>query len=115
MGIFSWIKEAVQDVRDSAVETGIRVYLSNILKPFGTMTNLTIDSKARTIHLELELKGETSSIRIEIEKYALHEEGGELFLEILAIRASREWMNLAADQFVKNKRFKIPSYLKAAL
>jgi hypothetical protein len=81
----------------------------------GRMINLQIDSKRKSIHLELELKGEAERIQIQIPSYEVVQEGETTYVELGEIRVSREWMNALAQKYLKNQRFEVPSALKIAL
>ena len=79
------------------------------------MTNLQIDSKNKTIACELDLKGESTLIKINCLNYQLVEEGGDTFLEITGVDTSREWITALCDKYLKNRRIKLPPVAKLAL
>ena len=79
------------------------------------MTNLQIDSKNKTITCELELKGESTSLKINCLNYQLVEEGDATFFEITKMDTSREWINVLCDEYLKHRRFKLPPLARFAL
>ena len=79
------------------------------------MTNLQIDSKNKTITGELDLKGESTPLKINCLHYQLVEEGGETFFEITKVDTSREWINVLCDEHLKHRRFKLPPLARFAL
>ena len=44
-------------VKDFGSEVGAKLYFNHEYQRYGRMTNIQIDSTAKTIHVELELKG----------------------------------------------------------
>lgn len=103
MGVFS-------NAKDRMMEGMALSYLnSSLLQPYGRATALRLDTSEKTIHLELELKGETSPVQIDILNYDLREEGGKYFASASDIRTSREWLTKLAQDRVRGQRFEIPA------
>jgi len=98
-----------------------RIYLNLKLKPYGSMTKLEIDTTNKTVNIDLELKGETESIRVIVSNYKLVESGNCTFLEVGNITASREWMNMVLAEpgmkaMIKTALAKpVPGFLKSIL
>jgi hypothetical protein len=88
------------------------------LKRYGTMTQLRIDAKARSIDMELELLGESSPIHVHIDRYTFErpEDGdGGATLTVNGITVSRPWMQQLAKTLVDNKPHAIPADLAGYL
>lgn len=113
MSLFSFLNPA----KDYALEVAVRLWFNQTHKRYGTMTKIQIDSAAKTIHVELDLKGETSPLTIDVKGYSLSAEGGETLIELGEIETSREWVNLLLADYVKpeNRRFPVPGAVKAIL
>ena len=98
-----------------------RIYLNLKLKPYGSMTKLEIDTTNKTVNIDLELKGETESIRVIVSNYKLVESGNCTYLEVGNITASREWMNMVLAEpgmkaMIKTALAKpVPGFLKSIL
>lgn len=103
--------------KDRLVEGAVKIWFNQNLKRYGKMTTIQIDSTARTIHVELELKGESSPLQLDVKHYQLTEDGGETFIELGEIETSREWMNHLIADFLppEKKSFKVPGAVKALL
>ena len=101
MGLFSGVK-------DRMIEYAALSYLNTkLLEPYGRATSLEVDSAARTLRINIELKGETAPVELEITKYEITEEAGRYFAVVQEVRTSREWLTaLARDQFC-NRRFEL--------
>ena len=59
MGAKDWLVE----------KAGVAVLNQAVLKPYGSITKLKLDTTARTIEAELELKGETELLRLHVQEY----------------------------------------------
>jgi len=90
----------LQSIKDKLLQAVLRSFFNFQFKHYGRMTNLTIDSKNRTFQIELDLKGETSPIKISINQYEFAEEGGETFICLGKIEASREWVTVLANELL---------------
>jgi hypothetical protein len=102
-------------IKDRVARPFAGLFLNALIKEYGTLTNLQIDSKNKTITCELDLKGESAPLKINCLNYQLVEEGGEKFFEIIRMDTSREWINVLCDEHLKHRRFKLPSMAKFAL
>jgi len=94
--------------KDWMLQEAAKIWINNEYRRFGTMTKLEIDSQKRTIHVELDLKGETAPIKVDVGRYTLVEENGKTYLEMAEVSTSREWINLLLEEFVKQPRFAVP-------
>jgi hypothetical protein len=102
-------------IKDRAIGPMAGLYFNVLLKQYGIMTNLQIDSKNKTITCELDLKGEPTPLKINCLNYQLVEEGGATFFEITKVDTSREWINVLCDEYLKHRRFKLPPLARLAL
>ncbi len=115
MGPLQAILDFRRDCTDAVAGQLITKWVNLQLSQIGRMINLKIDSKLKTIRLELELKGETEAIHVEIPSYSIIRDGETTFIEFTEIHVSREWMNVLVEKYLKDKRFEIPSALKIVL
>jgi hypothetical protein len=113
MSLFSLLNPA----KDHLIGGAVKLWFNQTQKRYGNMTTIQIDSTAKTIHIELELKGEASPVQLNVKSYELSTDAGETFIEIGEIQTSREWINHLIDDFLppEKKCFKIPNAVKALL
>jgi len=105
----SSIKGLFSDAKDRLIEQAALAYLNgSLLKPYGRATSLRIDSSAKTILIEAELKGESSPLQIELLDYVISQNGEDYFVTVKRIRTSREWLTTLAQNELLNRRFTIP-------
>ena len=79
------------------------------------MTEFTIDTKKKKIHLRLELLGEPEPIEIEITRYNLKAKGDQAQLTIKEAKASREWLSVTMRELVVGRSFTVPAAAGAVL
>jgi hypothetical protein len=70
------------------------------------MTQFSLDSKAQTIRFSVDLKGEAEPLVGDV-RYELTQSGGTLKFKITGINLSKEWMNLAAQDFAVGQEFSL--------
>jgi hypothetical protein len=99
--------------KDIANSTIIKNGLNIFIKDFGEIENLKIDTRAKTITLELSLKGENQLVNVQIldYKFLKNNETTEYFFQVLDIEANRYWIDAILKSFVINREFKVPSEL----
>jgi hypothetical protein len=70
------------------------------------MTQFSLDSKTRAIHFSVDLKGETEPLVGDV-RYELIQSSGTLTFKVTGINLSKEWMNLAAQDFAVGQEFSL--------
>jgi hypothetical protein len=82
--------------------------LNKILKEFGMITSIVIDSKSKSIAIEAELKGEDRPVSIKIKGYRIEAKGEGSLIRIEKISFSREWMDAIARNYLADAKLSIP-------
>jgi hypothetical protein len=103
------VKRLFQRAKDVTIGFGARTAINARLHGIGEVTELLIDTRNKTIRVQLDLLGEHEPIEIAITKYELHRNQRGAQITIHRVRASRQWMNTALEQFVIGKAFPIPA------
>ena len=96
------------------VDCGLRHFLNNRYSNIGKLSVLRVDSPAGKVFMELELRGEPAPLQITIERYDVTESEGRLFIEILELHASREWVNALAPLVFKDRKFALHEFARLA-
>lgn len=109
MGILSTAKDRVLEQMALAYLNG------NLLAPYGRATSLRINSSAKTICIEAELKGESSPVRIEVNDYEIKQEGSRYLARVKGVSTSREWLTTLAMKHLRNVPFELPAQVGALL
>jgi hypothetical protein len=105
MGAKDWLIE----------KTAAAMLNQSVLKPYGTLTRLKVDTTNCSIEGELDLKGETQPVRIDIRRYELFEEAGSTWFIIKEISTSREWLTILAQDVAVGRKLEIPSSVRPFL
>jgi hypothetical protein len=79
------------------------------------VTELSIDTKTQSMHLRLQLRGETQPIDVQVKKFSLEQAGDQATLTIVEATASREWVDGALQEFVVGRSFPVPPQAASVL
>lgn len=109
------LRHAASAAKDAAVEHAALPFINARLAPLGVLRRLRIDSQAKTITAELDLKGEQEPIRVCVRDYRLTQEGDKTYLQAGRVEVSREWLSVLAAQLIPSQRLEVPAALKLAL
>ncbi len=83
----------------------VNIYMEN--KGYGKMLKLNLNSKSKSIELEVMLNGEKEPLSVKVERYEVIEESGNHFLKVYGVQTSRAWLNILATSFLEGKSFEI--------
>jgi len=109
------VKDTVYTGKDAANSKLFKTIINQIIKSYGSVLAIKIDSKDRSFLIELMLKGETLPIRIEISKYEFIQHEDSASVIIYSLKANREWMKTIMDMFVVNKEFELPKKFNTSI
>jgi hypothetical protein len=90
-------------------------FLHGKIERYGRMLNLSVDSKLKTIHVEVLLKGEKDPTTIIIHEYTIVNEGDETFIIVKKAASSKEWLDLLIKDFIQDRKFPVPRKYTNAL
>lgn len=105
MGAKDWLIE----------KTAVAMLNQSVLRPYGTLTRLKLDTGNCSVEAELDLKGESVPVRIQVPQYELIEENGATYLVIKSISTSRDWLTTLARDFAVDRRFELPESVRSFL
>ena len=95
-------------MKDKALSKGLVMAVNHKIKEFGEMLKFNLDSKSKTIELEIMLDGEKEPLHVKVNSYELTEENGKSFLVAKDVVTSRAWINTVASQYLSGQKFEIP-------
>jgi hypothetical protein len=90
-------------LRDAGVSAVARWAINRHIRSYGKVLKSRIDSKSKTIELELWLKGERENISAKLEGYEIIHVHNASFIRYKRISASREWMNSVVQNLIPRK------------
>lgn len=94
---------------DGTKSEAIRRAVNLLVKErYGELLSLKVDSRSRTLSMEVLLKGETEPVSIEVGAYELEDCFETPQLIFREIRVSRPWMHELAQAYGEGKPIRIP-------
>ena len=105
-----------QKTRDRLIEkTAPRVLNETLMRDYGQITSLEIDSGDKTLHVEVLLRGEKEPIRVEILRYEISTQGERPCFIAREIKTSREWITTLAEQQLIGRPIPLPPQLSGLI
>ena len=98
----------IRKIKDKTLSQGVALALNAKIKRYGKMLKLELDSKEKSIRMEILLKGESEPLHVHVRHYEILEEEGRHYLLAEEIHTSREWINTVAREYLSGQRFEIP-------
>lgn len=95
-------------MKDAGASVAIERYLAREIQDFGELKNFRINSRDKSLEVEVLLKGEEQPISIHVQKYELIEDSKGDYVVIREVRASREWLTVALNKFILGRRHPLP-------
>jgi len=96
-------------MKDKALSKGAKIALNKYVSPYGNISNLSLNTKFKTMQLEILLDGDAKPIDVHIENYELIGNGSKHYLKISGIKTSKQWIDRLAHEYLESKEFHIPS------
>ncbi len=107
---------SLRTMKDAALRSLARQFInSKIGDEYGVVTKLEIDRAKKTIHAELDLKGESQTIMVDVTAYELIAAADKTLIRLADVKISRDWVNALYQQFGRDKTFEVPDVVKALL
>ncbi|MDT0497408.1 hypothetical protein RM530_08520 [Algiphilus sp. W345] len=95
-------------MKDGALAMSLKAFVNDRFRAYGEVLDCTADTKSGKLTLHAMLKGEKEPVTATIERYELESEGTERYIVPKSFSSSRAWLTTLLNQFVANKRFKLP-------
>ncbi len=99
----------LKKMKDAALSKGAKIAINNQIKEYGKMLKLNLDSKQKSIEMEVMLEGEHEALKVHVKNYEMTEENGKHFLKVHGVTTSRAWINTVASSYLEGKTFEIPA------
>ena len=95
----------IQKLKDKALSHGARVAMNQHISEYGEIVKLNLNSKFKTMDMEIQLDGEDECINIQVEHYEITEENT---LRISGVTTSKAWITTLAHTHLEGKFFDVP-------
>ncbi|MDF3057155.1 MAG: hypothetical protein K0R17_1370 [Rariglobus sp.] len=101
--------------KDALSSQAARQYVNGLIKRYGEVVDLKINSKAKSVDIVCALKGEHEPVSVRVESYRIESEGPRRFVHIGTCTASRPWLQALLEDHARGRRLELPSWAAAAL
>lgn len=105
----------ISAAKDLITGKAAKGYLNDMIRTYGRVGELSVDSKRGRIELTCELLGEAEPIDVTIERYVIVRDDVSAFLEVRESTASRPWLDAALRVHLHGRRIALPGWAAAAL
>jgi len=109
------ITEALGAVKDRALEASAKALINQKFADIGSVIELRIESKQKTMVAHLALNGETAPISISVGAYQVAQEDGVTCISFHGFSASREWIGVLLNKYLAGQKLPIPDALRMGL
>lgn len=101
-------RNLARGMKDGALAMSLKAFANDRCRAYGEVLDCTVDTRNGKLKLHALLKGEKEPVTATIERYELESEGTDRYIVLKSFSSSREWLTTLLNQFVANKRFKLP-------
>lgn len=101
--------------KDAMASKAAQSYLNNLIARYGTVQELKIDSRNKTLSAVCLLTGERAPITVRADRYVIESVGDKKFVRVESCTCDRAWIQNLLTDFAKNRRVELPSWAAAAL
>jgi len=99
----------IKKMKDTALSKGAKIAINYRIKGYGKMLKLNLDSKRKSIEMEVMLDGEHEPLSVHVRNYEMTEEDGKYLLKVYGVSTSRAWIDTIASSYLEGKSFEIPA------
>ena len=95
-------------MKDKALSKGAQMAINSQMDDYGKIQSLHLNSKTKSIDMEIMLNGEIELLKVHIAKYELTETAGRPKLKVKGVTTSRVWINKLVSARLEGRTFDIP-------
>lgn len=105
----------INAMKDAVASQAALSFVNNRISRYGTVQELKINSKRKTVDLSCLLHGESVPVVIKVESYLVEKVGNQTFVQLTGINCSRPWLQNLVTDFALHRRIPLPAWAAAAL
>ena len=97
-----------QSMKDKTLSHVAKIAINTQIEAYGKVQKLNLDSKKKSIDLEVILDGELEAFYVHVDNYELTEIDGRHKLKVNGVTTSRAWINRLASAHLEGRTFDLP-------
>lgn len=101
--------------KDALSSQAARQYVNGLIKRYGEVVELKIDSRAKSVDIVCALVGEREPVSVRVDSYRLENDGARRFVRLERCSCSRPWLQNLLEDHAHGRRFELPAWAAAAL
>jgi hypothetical protein len=95
--------------KDKVISLFVKGKLDDLIKDFGEVKALSINTDDKVIAARISLKGESKPYEVLLSNYRFRRDGGKYYFMFDELGTSREWINILLGKILKAKQFEVPA------
>ena len=101
--------------KDALSSRAAQVWVNKLIARYGSVQELRIDSRQKTVEVSCLLDGEPTPITIRIGNYVVETENDKKFIRASEFQCTRPWLQNFLTDFGHRQRIELPSWAAAVL
>lgn len=101
--------------KDALSSRAAQAWANRLIARYGSVLDLTIDSRRKTVEVSCQLDGEPTPITLKIENYTVETDGEKKFLRASRFTCTRPWLQNVLTDLGPRQRIELPAWAAAAL
>lgn len=102
----------VTKVKDAALEKALLMLLGPVVKRYGRIKRLALDTGARAIAAEISLHGDAAPLDLTSASYRVEDRADGCYVILSDFRFSKEWVQHLADDHFREITLKAPAAIR---
>lgn len=105
----------ISAMKDAVSSRAAHSFINNQISRYGTVQDLKIDSRQKTVTLSCLLHGEPTPITIRADNYVIEAKGDKKYIHVTRFTCSRPWLQSLLTDFASGRKVELPPWAAAAL
>ncbi len=95
--------------KDRVISLLLKRKLDDLIKDFGEVKALSVNTDEKIIAARIVLKGESKPYEVLLSNYRFRKDDGKYYFMFDELGTSREWVNVLLGKILKTKQFEVPA------
>ncbi len=104
--MLKFVTKVVKIIDKATNSKSTKFVIEQLIKDYGNMLEFKLDHNKKNLYAKILLKGEDNPLIINIEKYKINKNLGQI--TILSANTNKEWLNALLKNFIINNPINIP-------